>query len=172
MLAFYLCFWSQVINQTLYLLKINRLDLLEKSFGEVLIPYSVYEELTIDKRFMAEAKIVKDASYIKSVLVSNPEAVRILKMATGLDQGESEAIVLTDERKADILLMDEAKGRTISGQMGITIMGTIGLLISAYEDKLITAEEARKCIDNLQASGRHIGERHYRMLLDKLRQKR
>ena len=109
MLAFYLCFWSQVINQTLYLLKINRLDLLEKSFGEVLIPYSVYEELTIDKRFMAEAKIVKDASYIKSVLVSNPEAVRILKMATGLDQGESEAIVLTDERKADILLMDEAK---------------------------------------------------------------
>ena len=76
-------------------------------------------------------------------------------MATGLDQGESEAIVLTDERKADILLMDEAKGRVISGKMGITVMGTIGILISAYEDNLITSEEVRKCIDDLQRSGRH-----------------
>lgn len=150
------------------LLKINRLDLLEKSFGEVLIPNAVYEELTANQRFMEEAKTVKTAHYIKPVPVSNLEAVRILKMATGLDQGESEAIVLTDEQKADILLMDEAKGRAISGKMGITIMGTIGLLISAYEDNLITSEEARRCIDDLQKSGRHIGERHYQMLLDRL----
>ena len=101
------------------LLKINRLDLLEKSFGEVLIPNAVYAELTADSRFIEEARTLKKASYIKSVSVSNPEAVRILRVATGLDQGESEAIVLTDERKADILLMDEAKGRTISGKMGI-----------------------------------------------------
>ncbi|MBD5545058.1 MAG: DUF3368 domain-containing protein [Lachnospiraceae bacterium] len=150
------------------LLKINRLDLLEKLFGEVLIPNAVYEELTADKRFIDEAKMLFNVSYIKSVSVSNPEAVRILRMATGLDQGESEAIVLTDELKADILLMDEAKGRKISGQMGITIMGTIGLLISAYEDRIITSEEVRRCIDDLQRSGRHIGERHYQMLLDRL----
>ena len=150
------------------LLKINRLDLLEKSFGEVLIPNAVYEELTDDKRFAEEAKTVNAAPYIKAVPVSNPEAVRILRMATGLDQGESEAIVLADERKADLLLMDEAKGRAISGKMGIVIMGTIGLLISAYEDNLITSEEARSCIDGLQRSGRHIGERHYQVLLDRL----
>ena len=141
------------------LLKINRLDLLEKAFGEVLIPDAVYAELTADERFMDEAEMVKRAPYIKSVPVSNPEAVRILRMATGLDQGESEAIVLTDERKADILLMDEAKGRAISGKMGITVMGTIGILISAYEDNLITSEEVRKCIDDHQRSGRHLGER-------------
>ncbi len=150
------------------LLKINRLDLFEKLFGEVLIPNAVYEELTADKRFIDEAKMLTNVSYIKSVSVSNPEAVRILRMATGLDQGESEAIVLTDELKADILLMDEAKGRKISGQMGITIMGTIGLLVSAYEDRIITSEEVRRCIDALQRSGRHIGERHYQMLLDRL----
>lgn len=44
------------------LLKINRLDLLEKAFGEVLIPNAVYEELTADKRFAEEAKMIQNAS--------------------------------------------------------------------------------------------------------------
>lgn len=150
------------------LLKIKRLELLQKLFGEVFIPDAVYKELTSDKRFAGEAYAVTNASYIRAVSVSNPGAVRILRMAEGLDQGESEAIVLTDELQADVLLMDEAKGRAVSGRMGITVMGTVGILISAYEDGLITSEEARMCIDGLQKSGRHIGERHYRMLLDRL----
>ena len=33
------------------LLKISRLDLLEKLFGEVLIPAAVFNELTTDERF-------------------------------------------------------------------------------------------------------------------------
>ena len=37
------------------LLKINRIDLLEKLFGDVLIPQAVFEELTIDERFRFEA---------------------------------------------------------------------------------------------------------------------
>ena len=40
--------------------------------------------------------------------------ISLLKRATGLDQGESEAMILTDEQNADVLLMDEAKGRAIS----------------------------------------------------------
>ena len=44
-----------------------------------------------------------------------------MKRATGLDQGESEAIVLTDELKADLLLMDEAKVRNVSVQMDLEL---------------------------------------------------
>lgn len=96
-------------------------------------------------------------------------SVNILKRATGLDQGESEAIILSDEIQADILLMDEAKGRKISDQMGIHIMGTIGILMVAYEDDILTADEVKKCIDGLQNAGRHIGHKHYQMLLDRLK---
>ena len=118
------------------LLKIKRIGLLEKLFGEVVIPQAVFTELTVDIRFDEEAEVIKNEKFISVKEVSNMASVNILKRATGLDQGESEAIVLSDEIQADILLMDEAKGRKISDQMGIHIMGTIGILMVAYEDDI------------------------------------
>ena len=146
------------------LLKINRTDLLEKLFGDVLIPQAVFDE-----RFQLEADQIRQKKFIVVKPVNNPESVSILKRATGLDQGESEAIVLTDELKADLLLMDEAKGRNVSAQIGLRIMGTIGILMAAYEEHELTSDEVRECVNGLQRAGRHIGQRHYQMLLSKLK---
>ncbi len=41
------------------LLKIDRIGLLEKLFGQVLIPQAVYDELTTDERFELEADQIK-----------------------------------------------------------------------------------------------------------------
>ena len=87
------------------LLKINRIDLLEKLFGDVLIPQAVFDELTVDERFRLEADEIRQKKFIVVKPVNNPESASILKRAAGLDQGESEAIVLSDELKADLLLM-------------------------------------------------------------------
>ena len=151
------------------LLKINRLDLLKKLFGDVLIPQAVFDELTDDERFRLEADQIREKKFIVVKPVNNPESTNILKRATGLDQGESEAIVLTDELKADLLLMDEAKGRNISAQMGLRIMGTIGILMAAYEEDELSSDEVRECIAGLQHAGRHIGQRHYQLLLSRLK---
>ena len=151
------------------LLKINRIDLMEKLFGAVMIPTAVFDELTADKRFQLEANKIKQTKFIVVKPVANPESAGVLKRATGLDQGESEAIVLTDELKADLLLMDEAKGRNVSAQMGLKIMGTIGILMAAYEEQELTSDEVRECVNGLQRAGRHIGQRHYQMLLSRLK---
>lgn len=150
------------------LLKINRLELLERLFGDVMIPTALFDELTVDKRFRTEADQIRQKSFIVVKPVNNQESASVLKRATGLDQGESEAIVLTDELEADLLLMDEAKGRSVSAQMGLKIMGTIGILMAAYEKDELTSDEVRACINGLQRAGRHIGQRHYQMLLDRL----
>lgn len=152
------------------LLKIGRLDLLEKLFVEVLIPQAVFDELTVDERYRLEAGQIRGRQFITVRSVQNMESANILKRATGLDQGESEAIVLSDELHADILLMDEKKGRIVSSQMGFKIMGTIGVLMAAYEDKELTADEVRAYIAGLQNAGRHIGQKHYQILLDKLKE--
>lgn len=86
------------------LLKINRIDLLEKLFGDVLIPQAVFDELTVNERFRLEADEIRQKKFIVVKPVNNPESASILKRAAGLDQGESEAIVLSDELKADLLL--------------------------------------------------------------------
>lgn len=151
------------------LLKIDRIDLLERLFGKVLIPKAVFDELTADERFKLEADQIRQRRFVIVKAVQNPESANILKRATGLDQGESEAIILTDELHADLLLMDEAKGRAVSFQMGFKIMGTIGMLMAAYEENELTAEEVRTCVQDLQRAGRHISQKYYQMLLDRLK---
>ena len=74
------------------LLKINRINLLERLFGEVMIPQAVFNELTVDDRFLLEAEQIRQQKFIVVKPINNPESVSILKRATGLDQGESEAI--------------------------------------------------------------------------------
>ena len=141
------------------LLKIEHLDLLKKLFGNVLTPQSVYDELTADERFKMEAELLQQKDFIKVQSVKNAESVSVLKRATGLDQGESEAIVLTDETNADLLLMDEAKGRAVSSEMGFRIMGTIGILMAAYEEHELTSNEVKECVSSLQSEVRNIRHR-------------
>ena len=121
------------------LLKIDKVYLLEKLFGKIFIPQAVFNELVVDKRFIKEADIIRNNSHIEVKEVGSLEAVDILRRATGLDIGESEAIVLADELKADVLLMDEAKGRNVSKDLGHNVMGTIGIIMVAYEENLLTS---------------------------------
>lgn len=89
----------------------------------------------------------------------------MLRRSTGLDLGESEAIYLSDNKKADLLLMDEVRGREVAVRMGIKIMGTIGILGLAYEDSIISKEEIKEAIEILRDAGRHISEKLYEQLL-------
>lgn len=76
------------------LMKIGRLELIQQLFGEILIPNAVYEELVSNTRFPDESRQIRKSKFINHVQVADPSAVELLRRSSGLDAGESEAIIL------------------------------------------------------------------------------
>lgn len=54
--------------------------------------------------------------------------------------------------------MDEVKGRQVARTMGLYIMGTIGVLLYAFEKKVITGSDVEDALDRMKKANRHIGE--------------
>lgn len=134
------------------LIKINRLDLLQKLFGEICIPEAVYRELTINAAFKNETDIVKASDFLKTSSVQNRKALEVLQAAGGLDDGESEAIILADELHSDALIIDERKGRKVAQKLGIQITGTIGIMIQAHAENMISSDEIKMYLEQLKNS--------------------
>lgn len=95
------------------LLKTWRLDLLRTLFGEVHVPNAVFGELTQNPRFKDEAEQVRSCPFLK-VGTADEGRVRQVIEETGLDLGESEAIVLAESLGASLTLIDEIRARTIA----------------------------------------------------------
>lgn len=150
-------------------LKINRLDILNKLFGEVLLPEAVYEELTSNSAFQEEAEQVCACEFFKKVSVGNSETVDMLMRVTGLDLGESEAIVYSDENNSDLLIVDEVRARHVAASMKLRITGTIGILTAANENGLLNKDEAVECVKILRMSNRHISETLLNSVIENLK---
>lgn len=140
------------------LIKADHLELLEQLFQEVLVPEAVYQELTSNTTFEQEAEKVKNCPFIRIAKVDNLQSVTIFRKVTGLDAGESEAIVLADERHASLLLMDEHKGRSVAKQMSLAMTGTIGILLQAYDEKLLSKSETELCLQKMKECGIRISQ--------------
>ncbi|MGN0438246.1 MAG: DUF3368 domain-containing protein [Lachnospiraceae bacterium] len=141
------------------LIKMRKLELLKDLFGEVQIPEAVYRELTSNKMFEDEAEQVLSCDFIKCVALSDIHSVDLLRRSTNLDAGESEAIILADSISDSILLVDEEKGRKVAKNMGLNIMGTIGVLLAAYEENFLDSNDIDDCINHIRNSQLRISEK-------------
>ena len=150
------------------LLKCDHLDLLKKMYGSVLIPSAVYKELTDNPLYEQEAQIIKNCDFLEIKEITNKARVQTLLNSTGLDLGETEAIVLAETTNADLLLMDEVMGRMIAKEMGFTIAGAIGILIAAKTEGLLSSDEITTTVSKLRSSGQNIGEPLLRKLLESI----
>lgn len=94
------------------LVQIEKLNLLQSLYGEVIIPESVYKELQvlIDLNIVSKEDLRKN--WIKSKQVKDNSEVS--KLLDRLDLGESQPIIMGIELSADYLLIDEKEGRLVA----------------------------------------------------------
>ena len=120
------------------LAKIGQFGLLEKLFGRVIIiPQAVYAEVVIRSAGGPGASETNLADWIEVRQAVDNLAVAVLQEHLGA--GESEAIVLAQTVGATLVLLDDALAKRKAERVGLTAVGTLGVLLMAKQAGLIEA---------------------------------
>nr|WP_235354992.1 DUF3368 domain-containing protein [Aliterella atlantica] len=76
--------------------------------------------------------------WIQTQTVANVQSVVALQsIQDDIDLGEAEAMALALELKADLLLMDERRGRALAANYGLSVTGLLGVLLQAKRNGFI-----------------------------------
>ncbi len=133
----------------IHLAKIKQLELLREYFHEIIIPEAVYRESVLEGKGREEVQLIKNADWIKVHKVKDQNLVKLLQAS--LDNGESEAIALSLEIEANLVLLDDYDAREKARLFGLEITGTIGILLRARKDKRILS--LKKILETLRETG-------------------
>ncbi|NEP50818.1 MAG: DUF3368 domain-containing protein [Moorea sp. SIO3C2] len=119
------------------LARVGKLNLLQQLYGTVLIPIAVHQELLDHRAGKAVITAVQLATWITVQSVQNQTVVSELR--NRLNVGEAEAIALAMEMKATHLLIDERLGRQAATDLGLRIIGVLGILLTAKGQGMVPA---------------------------------
>jgi predicted nucleic acid-binding protein len=121
--------WVVNASPLIFLAELGYLDLLNRNADTVCVPRGVLDEVRVKPDRAAQAIDQAIRSWLLAREVGNREAVEILQ--ADLDLGEAEVIVLAREIGADRVVMDDLDARRMARRLGLELIGTIGLLLSA-----------------------------------------
>ena len=119
--------------------RIHLLDLLPALFESILIPPEVDKEFGVS------------LPWLKVETPSDTALIAALKML--VDDGEAAAIGLASERGWRVIL-DDRQARAVAKNLGITIIGTVGILVRAKQSGIIPL--LKPILDDLETSGFYI----------------
>ena len=143
-----------IVSNTSPLIALTHLgdiDLIPKVFGGgVLIPPAVADEFGGPSPAWVEIRSLQ-----------HPIGPRILRPSLGA--GESEALALALEARADLVLLDDKAARRLAAALRLPLMGTLGILLKAKEAGLIGG--IRPKLEELRALPFHIAPKLYDAVL-------
>lgn len=115
---------------------------------ESLLP-SLYQCVLVPPAVLHELRHPEAPQVVAQWLLHLPEWIEIRRTVApadaallDLDPGEREAIQLAQEQRADLLLIDERRGRVEARRRGLVTTGTLGVLLAGAQNGLIDAAAA------------------------------
>ena len=122
-----------------YLILLEHVDLLQRFYGQVLVPEPVASELAAaGAPGTVREWITKPPTWV-GVRPIAPEAVAAI--TRDLDLGERAAIALAETVHADLLLIDEAAGRAEAKRRHLRVTGTLGVLRAGAEQGFVNVAD-------------------------------
>jgi predicted nucleic acid-binding protein len=134
------------------LLKIGKLEILKDLYDEIYIPQEVFNEIEAGK----QKKYYLNLLAFEWIKIEQIQDRKSIAYFLDLDKGEAEAIVLATESEADLILLDESLGRFHAKHAGLRVTGTIGILVKAKKQGLIS--ELKPLILELKEKGVWLSE--------------
>jgi len=129
---------SKVISNTGPILHLNEINLIRALdiFSSISIPQEVAEEL--HKNRISVPKKIK----IEKLLQSSKDIIKVLTNQYDLDFGESCAIALALQEKAQYFITDDLDARTVAQEYALEVHGTAGIILRAFREKLLDKKTA------------------------------
>lgn len=145
----------------LILAKAGRLRLLTTLYETVEIPTAVLDEVNVRERPDAEA--IRQWRHKQDIPVREPLEATLHSLPEELGEGERAALALAIERDADLVVLDDQEGRRVAKRRGLSVTGTIGILVEARSTGHI--DSLRRELDRVVEAGLWISESFYERLL-------
>lgn len=130
---------------------IGKLGLLQQTLGEVLVPKHVVDECLQDPALPGAAAI--QSALEQGVILRAVESEAAVPPYPMLDAGESAAIRLALKLSVPVLI-DERAGRRIAANLGLKVIGSLGVLLASKRQGHLDA--VRPILDAFQANGYHV----------------
>jgi hypothetical protein len=131
--------------------RLHQLDLLAQIFSSVLVTGTVLSECTGRPDF-PENPLIHDAVRNKQLELRTPPDFSAFVQE--VDAGEASAIAMALECACGVL-MDDKAGRRIAKNIGVPVIGTVGVLVLAKRRGLVRL--VKPLLDDLAASGYFLG---------------
>lgn len=153
-----------IVNSTpiISLCSIGKIELLKDIYDKIYIPYGVYEEVCIEGNSKVGANLIEKNNFILINKIQNEEAKRFFK--TSLHKGEVEVMILAEEMKADLCIIDDLLARKYAKYLGLQVTGTLGILLKAKKCGLV--KEVKPILNDLISNGIYINKKIYDSVID------
>jgi predicted nucleic acid-binding protein len=137
-------------------------ELLRDLFGAVYVAEEVKCEVELGGALGVGMNLFREHTWLRVT----PTASKVNPMlASLLDAGEAATITLAHEMNASLVLLDEAKGRKIAGDVyHLPVIGTGRVLVEAKKRGLISA--VKPLLDEMRSRGYWINTAVYGKILD------
>ncbi len=130
----------------IFLAKIRRLELItELVTPTVLVPRAVVNEIMVPAVEPAERAAL--TAFLEHCRIE--EVVRCTQFAKAMSAADNAVLSLAIRERAELLLCDERLTRTMAEAEGIRSLGTLGIMLKATRQGILSNAETRRLFDQL-----------------------